>query len=120
MKKNSSATYPLLLHNNNILYRTAIIIRNSNGEVNTQTQIVLSLHNNLKKKMNNRINELNQFSFTSIPQIRVKLTPNPTEIDQAKDLRIIISTNVKAPYNITTEYFNKAELSHICRSRLFS
>lgn len=113
MKKNSSATYPLLLHNNNILYRTAIIIRNSNGEVNTQTQIVLSLHNNLKKKMNNRINELNQFSFTSIPQIRVKLTPNPTEIDQAKDLRIIISTNVKAPYNITTEYFNKAELSHI-------
>lgn len=113
MKKNSGPDYPLLSNSKNILYRTAIILRNSNREVNTQTQLVLSLHNDLQKKLNNRIHELNQFCTVVIPQIKVKLTPNPAEIDKTVDLRIVISTNADAPYDITTAYFNKAQLSHI-------
>ena len=56
MKKKSKSIPPLLSCSNDILRRAVVAIRDSRGEVNTQTQLVLSLRNNLQKQLNNRIN----------------------------------------------------------------
>lgn len=60
MKKKSKSIPPLLSCSNDILRRAVVAIRDSRGEVNTQTQLVLSLRNNLQKQLNNRINTLNR------------------------------------------------------------
>lgn len=71
MKKKSKSIPPLLSCSNDILRRAVVAIRDSRGEVNTQTQLVLSLRNNLQKQLNNRINTLNQVCGAVIPQIRI-------------------------------------------------
>ena len=96
MKKKSKSIPPLLSCSNDILRRAVVAIRDSRGEVNTQTQLVLSLRNNLQKQLNNRINTLNQVCGAVIPQIRIELLPNPADIAESGDLRIIVSTNAAA------------------------
>lgn len=113
MKKKSKSIPPLLSCSNDILRRAVVAIRDSRGEVNTQTQLVLSLRNNLQKQLNNRINTLNQVCGAVIPQIRIELLPNPADIAESGDLRIIVSTNAAASYIITAEYFDSAKISHI-------
>lgn len=49
MKKKSKSIPPLLSCSNDILRRAVVAIRDSRGEVNTQTQLVLSLRNNLQR-----------------------------------------------------------------------
>ena len=113
MKKKSKSITTLLSCSNDILRRAVVAIRDSRGEVNTQTQLVLSLRNNLQKQLNNRINTLNQVCGAVIPQIRIELLPNPADIAESGDLRIIVSTNAAASYIITAEYFDSAKISHI-------
>ena len=117
MKKKSKSIPPLLSCSNDILRRAVVAIRDSRGEVNTQTQLVLSLRNNLQKQLNNRINTLNQVCGAVIPQIRIELLPNPADIAESGDLRIIVSTNAAASYIITAEYFDSAKISHIVEVR---